>query len=81
MTAEDDISIVARQLAELTATVQGMQEQLTSLREQAERQQERSNKQQGRTETQQRSIDLAARELADVIERLQAAADALRTAL
>jgi len=49
---------------------------LRALRERADSQQERSNSQQERTETQQERIDLAARELAEVSDRLQAAANA-----
>ena len=51
------------------------------LGERADRQQERANNQQERTEIQQERIDIAARELAEVIERLQAAADALRASI
>jgi hypothetical protein len=55
-----------------------MSMQLTALRDRADRQQARADTQQERTETQQERIDLAARELADVSDRLQAAANALR---
>ena len=64
MTAEDDTAIVAGQLADLTRAVEQMAEQLKSLRTRADNQQER--------------IDLAARELTEVSDRLQAAANALR---
>ena len=74
MTAEEDIALVAGQLADLTRTVQQMQQQLTDFRERADSQQERSDVQQER-------IELAARELADVSERLQAAANALRESI
>ena len=74
MTAEEDIAAVAAQLADLTRTVEEMAGQLQTLREQATSQQERSN-------TQQERIELAARELADVSERLQAAANALRESI
>lgn len=74
MTAQEDIALVAGQLADLTRTVQQMQVQLTESRERADTQQERSDVQQER-------IELAARELADVSERLQAAANALRESI
>jgi methyl-accepting chemotaxis protein len=64
MTAKDDISSVAEQLAQLTRAVEEMANQLVKLRERADTQQER--------------IDLAARELTEVSDRLQAAANALR---
>lgn len=74
MSAEDDIASVAGQLADLTQTVEEMGRQLTSLRQQAD-------SQQARGEIQQERIDLAARELAQVSERLQAAANALRESI
>jgi hypothetical protein len=74
MTASKDIASVAAQLADLTRTVEEMGEQLSALRTSAMTQQERSDIQQER-------IDLAARELAEVSERLQAAANALRQSL
>ena len=74
MTAEEDIAAVAAQLADLTRTVEEMADQLQTLREQAKSQQEHSN-------TQQERIELAARELADVSDRLQAAANALRESI
>ena len=55
--------------------------QLKTLSERADSEQERANKQQERSEVQQERIDLAARELAEVTERLQAAADALRQSI
>jgi len=63
--------MIARQLAELTRTVEQMGIQLKSLRESSASQQERADIQHER-------IDLAARELAEVSARLQAAAAALR---
>ena len=78
MTAREDTALIAAQLAELTRTVQRMASQLTALRERADREQVRADRQQERTQVQQERIDLAARELADVSERLQAAANALR---
>jgi uncharacterized protein YoxC len=81
MTAEEDIAAVAGQLAELTRTVEVMAGEVNTLREDAARQQARADDQQERTEIQQDRIELAARELADVSERLQAAADALRASI
>jgi uncharacterized coiled-coil protein SlyX len=78
MTAEEDIASVAGQLAELTRKVEEMNGQLNALRERADSQQTRANNQQERSEVQQERIDLAARELAEVSERLQAAANAPR---
>jgi len=78
VTAEEDIAIVAGQLADLTRTVGEMEAQLLELRKRADRQQERADQQRDRTEIQQERIDLAARELAEVSALLQAAADALR---
>jgi molecular chaperone GrpE (heat shock protein) len=51
------------------------------VRERAENQQQRANSQQERTDIQQERIDLAARELAEVSDRLQAAANALRESI
>jgi hypothetical protein len=68
MTNEDDIESVAAQLADLTRHVDELEIQLK----------ERANSQQERAEIQQERIDLAARELAEVSERLKAAATALR---
>jgi hypothetical protein len=74
MIDSEDVSSVARQLAELTRTVEEMQSQLDKFRLGAETQQERAD-------TQQERIDLAARELAEVSNRLQAAARALRQSI
>jgi hypothetical protein len=74
MTAQDDIASVAAQLAVLTRTVEEMADQLKEVRERAESERERSD-------TQQERIDLAARELTDVSDRLQAAANALRESI
>jgi molecular chaperone GrpE (heat shock protein) len=71
MTARDDIASVAAQLANLTRTVEEMAGQLKEFRERAASDRER-------TDIQQERIDLAARELTDVSDRLQAAANALR---
>jgi DNA repair ATPase RecN len=64
MTEQADTAMIAGQLAELTQAVEQMADQLGAVRERADNQQER--------------IDLAARELAEVSARLQAAATALR---
>jgi hypothetical protein len=58
-----------------------MGSQLEALRERADSQQQRADNQQERTEVQQERIDLAARELAEVSDRLQAAANALRESI
>jgi uncharacterized coiled-coil protein SlyX len=81
VTAEGDIERVAGQLAELTRTMGHMEDELRALRERADTQQERAQEQEERTVVQTERIDLAARELAEVSSRLQAAADALREAL
>ena len=74
MTAREDIASVAAQLAVLTQTVEEMAGQLKEVRERADSERER-------TDTQQERIDLAARELTDVSDRLQAAASALRESI
>ena len=74
MTASDDIASVAGQLATLTRTVEEMGRQLEEMRAGDASQKERS-------EIQQERIDLAARELAEVSDRLQAAANALRESI
>ena len=81
MTTRDDIATVAAQLADLTHTVEEMQRQLVAVVERANSQQDKSERQQARADVQQDRIDVAARELADVSVRLQAAADALRQAV
>ena len=81
MTAEEDIASVAGQLADLTRVVAAMEAQLTAIGERADSQQRRADNQHARAEAQQERIDLAARELADVSERLQAAANALRESI
>jgi hypothetical protein len=81
VTADEDIARVAEQLADLTRIVTEMKSQLAAISERADIQQRRADSQQARTETQQERIDLAARELADVSERLQAAANALRESI
>jgi hypothetical protein len=61
--------------------VEEMAAELKALRERADSQQTRADSQHERTEVQQERIDLAARELAEVSSRLQAAADALRESI
>ena len=58
-----------------------MAREIKEVRDRADTQQERANNQQDRTDTQQERIDLAARELAEVSDRLQAAANALRESI
>jgi len=77
----EDTTIIASQLADLTRTVEQMASQLQTLRERADSEQQRADKQQERSEVQQERIDLAARELAEVSDRLQAAANALRESI
>ena len=74
MTAEEETAVIAGQLADLTQTVEKMAKQLDALGD-------RATSQQARADTQQERIDLAARELAEVSERLQAAANALRESI
>jgi hypothetical protein len=74
MSSQEDIASVAAQLAALTKIVEGMAGQLKEVTDRAESERERSDVQQER-------IDLAARELAEVSDRLQAAADALRESI
>jgi hypothetical protein len=81
VTAREDIATVAGQLADLTRTVEEMQRQLVGVVERANSQQDKADRQQARADVQQERIDLAAKELADVSVRLQAAADALRQAI
>ena len=69
-----DTAMIAGQLADLTRIVEEMASQLKEVRANAVSQQERSD-------TQQERIDLAARELAEVSDRLQAAANALRESI
>jgi hypothetical protein len=61
--------------------VEEMAAELKALRENADAQQQRADNQHARSETQQERIDIAARELAEVSARLQAAADALRESI
>jgi hypothetical protein len=71
MTSDEDMASLAGQLVDLTRTVEHMARQITVLGE-------RANSQQEATDIQQERIEMAARELATVSARLQAAADALR---
>jgi len=64
MAAQEDIESVAGQLATLTLTVEEMAKQLAALRGREDTQQEQADIQKER-------IDLAARELAEVSERLR----------
>lgn len=77
----EDTAIIASQLADLTRTVERMANQLQALRERADSEQQRADEQQERSNVQQERIDLAARELAEVSDRLQAAANALRESI
>ena len=81
MANKEDTAIIAAQLADLTRSVEAMERQLAALRERADTQDRRAENQQERTDTQQERIDLAARELAEVSDRLQAAANALRQSI
>jgi hypothetical protein len=72
--AREDTEIVASQLADLTRSVEKLAAELRVVRSRADGAAERAD-------TQQEGIDLAARELAEVSQRLQAAADALRESL
>ena len=74
MTDDADIGLIAAQLADLTHVVEEMAKQLQSLLEEAVGQRTRADVQQER-------IDLAARELTEVSDRLHAAANALREAV
>ncbi len=71
ITEDEDTALIAVQLAELTHTVEEMAKEFRTLLE-------RTSTQQARADVQQERIDLAARELAEVSERIQAAANALR---
>ena len=74
MTGGEDTAMIAAQVADITRVVEQFANQLSALRERADSQQERAD-------TQQERIDLAARELAEVSTRLQAAANALRESI
>jgi len=68
-------------MAELTQEVKKMADQLAALRERADHQQQITEVHNERAEIQQERIELAARELAEVSARLQAAANALRESI
>jgi len=72
--SREDTEIVASQLADLTRAVEKLTADLEAVRARADDAAERAD-------TQQDRIDLAARELAEVSQRLQAAADALRESI
>ena len=74
MADDSDIALIAEQMAELTRVVQGMEKRLQHLLD-------ATASALTRADVQQERIDLAARELADVSERLQAAANALRASV
>ena len=85
MTTQEDISQVAAQLADLTQTVEAMAKDLKAMTERADTQEARADNWQtiaGGQDVlalkQQERIDLAARELAAVSQRLQAAATLLQ---
>ena len=78
MTSEEDIANVASQLAALTRTVDEMAERVVALAQRADTQDTAAERHQEQAEIQQDRIDVAARELAQVSERLQNAAHALR---
>ena len=67
MTPQEDMALLAGQLADLNRAVEEMADELMSIRERADTQQER--------------IDIAAAELTEVSTRLQAAANALRESI
>ncbi len=69
--SREDTEIVASQLAELTRSVERLAAEVKAM-------ETRAVDAQDRADTQQERIDLAARELAEVSLRLQAAANALR---
>jgi hypothetical protein len=71
MTEDADIALIAAQMAELTHVVEDMGKQLHRLVN-------ASVTAQTRADVQQERIEIAARELAEVSDRLQAAANALR---
>ena len=85
VTTQEDIAQVAAQLAELTQTVEAMAKDLKAMTERADTQEARADNWQtiaGGQDVlalkQQERIDLAARELAAVSHRLQAAATLLQ---
>jgi hypothetical protein len=81
MVSQEDTAIIASQLADLTRNVEQMATQLKALGDRADTQQRRADTEHERTEIQQERIRIAARELAEVSDRLHAAANALREAI
>jgi len=80
MVIQDDTAMIASQLADLTRSVEQMAAQLRALGERADSQERRADSQQERANIQQERIRMAAGELAEVSDRLHAAANALREA-
>jgi len=80
MVSQEDTTIIAGQLADLTRNVEQMAAQLKALGERADSHDRRADSQQTRTDIQQERIRIAAGELAEVSDRLHAAANALREA-
>jgi len=80
MISQEDTEIIASQLADLTRNVEQMAAQLKALGERADSKERRANTQQERANIQQERIRMAAGELAEVSDRLHAAANALREA-
>ena len=74
MAEETDMGLIAGQLADLTHVVEEMAKQLQGVLAEAAGQRTRADVQQER-------IDMAARELTEVSDRLHAAANALREAV
>jgi peptidoglycan hydrolase CwlO-like protein len=72
--SREDTEIVASQLAELTRSVEKLAAEVKAM-------DAKTVTAQDRADTQQERIDLAARELAEVSTRLQAAANALRESI
>ena len=68
-------------MAELTQKMEEMAAQLAELRDRANHQERITEVHNERAEIQQERIELAARELAEVSARLQAAANALRESI
>ena len=80
MVSQEDTAIIASQLADLTRHVEQMAAQLKALGERADSHDRRADTQQVRSDIQQERIRVAAGELAEVSDRLHAAANALREA-
>ncbi len=80
MVSQEDTTLIASQLADLTRNVEQMAAQLKALGERADSHDRRADTQQVRSDIQQERIRIAAGELAEVSDRLHAAANALREA-